>query len=304
MSDTTPLNVLVSLYRGYGLGDAVAMSAVLRHLRKYRPNWRIDFQAEPGRSCVGDGIAHNTLVYGYPYPSHRYDVDIPIILFDTYYKWTDRPNTRVTSCLHKVFGLDWDAECGRYQIKISKDAQYRVTRIMPRKAVAIHYKGDTAPDKKDLSHEQIAEVCGMVHKLGRVPLLLDWRNQSPLRDISGIGIQTTGGYPFSLEWGGDAEMNCAVISQCEAFIGIDSGPAKCASATNTPSLVVWTRHHPGVYHDPAPNTTHLVPFGYRQLHPVCGDPDITAWFENRYNLLSYESDPVREIGKWLLKILV
>ena len=56
----TPLNVLISLHRGYGLGDAVQMSAVLRHVAKYRPHWRVDFQAESGRYCIGGGIVANT----------------------------------------------------------------------------------------------------------------------------------------------------------------------------------------------------------------------------------------------------
>src|SRR4051812_34516273 len=113
------INVLVSLHRGYGLGDAVQMSAVLRHVRKYRTHWIVDFQAEPGRSCVGNGIAHNTFDYGDPYPSSNYDCEVQILLYDTWANWQDRPNTRVSSCLRERFGLEWDEECGRYQINVS-----------------------------------------------------------------------------------------------------------------------------------------------------------------------------------------
>ena len=61
---TKTLNVLISLHRGYGLGDAVQMSAVLRHVVAARPEWHIDYQAEEGRHQVGRGIVDNTFAYG------------------------------------------------------------------------------------------------------------------------------------------------------------------------------------------------------------------------------------------------
>ena len=93
-------------------------------------------------------------------------------------------------------------------------------------------------------------------------------------------------------------MNCAVIAQCEAFVGIDSGPAKCASSTNTPSLVVWTGHNPSAFHDPALNTTHLIPRGYAGLEPVC-DAGTIEWFEANYKVRFYDWDPVSEVRQWL-----
>ena len=171
--------------------------------------------------------------------------------------------------------------------------------------VGIHYQGDTAKDKKDLSHAQAFEVCRTVVDAGRVPLLFDWRNQSPLplsnwRRVP--PICTTRQFA-SRGWGGDAEMNTALIEQCEAFVGIDSGPGKCASATDTPTLIVWTGHHPALYHDPAPNTTHLVPVGFHDMHPVCSNPGVVAWFDRSYQGRHYAGDPVVEVCKWLKEVL-
>lgn len=310
------MNVLISLHRGYGLGDCVQMSAVLRHVVKYRPEWVVDYRAEAGRHVVGRDIVANTFAYGDPYPHEHYDAEVQILLFDTWANWGDRPNTRVSSCLHERFGLPWDPECGRYVVNVSRDAWYAAHVAMsemiaarPRiisKPVAIHYQGDSSKEKKNLSHVQAFEICEAVFKTGNVPLLLDWRNQSPLplgnhrrRDP----ICTTGTHPKRLEWGNDAEMQCAIISHCSAFVGIDSGPSKCASATETPSLVVWTGHHPAPFHDPAPNTTHLVPRGYHGLYPVCEDRGVIEWFEAHYNVRTYDGDPVAEVGRWLKEIL-
>ncbi len=307
-----PINVLVSLFKGYGLGDAVQMSAVLRHARKYRPHWVMDFQAEPGRESVGRGIAHSVFCYGQEDRKlSHYDAEVQILLYDTWANWHDRPNTRVSSCLHERFGLPWDAECGRYQINVRPEkidlVRYRWTTLIPglcdqgRKVIAVHYKGDSSPGKKDLSDAQADKICQHILAMGRVPLLLDWRDVSPLAHVG--GICTTGGTYFSREWGGDAEMNCAVIRQCEAFVGIDSGPAKCASSTDVPSLVVWTGHHPAPFHDPAPNTTHLVPVGYHGLEPVCNNLGVIAWFVKNHEVWEYNGDPVYVVKEWLTHML-
>lgn len=295
------MNVLISLYKGYGLGDGCQMSAVLRHVRRYRPHWIIDYQAEAGKECVGRGIAHNVFAYGQPYAHEYYDAEVQIILYDTWANWGDRPNTRVSSCLHERFGLGWDAECGRYEIHIREEVRRQAREIVPFGAVGFHYRGDSSPDRKNLSHTQAEGVVEAILSLGKIPLLIDWRHESPLRRRN--DIWTTGDHSFSLDWGRDAEKNCAVISQCEAFVGIDSGPGKCASATDTPALIVWTGHHPAPFADPAPNTTHLVPVGYHGLFPVCEDAGVMAFFEQHYHVRQYQGDPVSEIERWLQEVL-
>lgn len=305
------LRVLVRLYKGYGLGDAVQMSPVLQHLRKYRPNWIVDYQAEEGKHQVGRGIAETTFAYGDPYPSNHYDIEVQIQLFDTWVNWQDRPNTRVSSTLRDRFGIDWVPECGRYVVNVSRDVWYQVRErmvaveanrphlhpLLP--VVAVHYSGDSSPTRKNLSDTQADDICKEIKHLNGIPLLLDWRGTSPLIDIH-TNVNRIG---FPQGWGGNAEYNCAVISQCKAFIGIDSGPGKCASATDTPTLIVWTGHHPAPFHDPAPNTTHLVPEGYHGLFPVCDDPGVITWFEAHHRVMTYKDDPVAGIRKWLRETL-
>lgn len=296
------MNVLVSLYKGYGLGDAVQMSAVLRHLRKYRPEWVIDYRAEDGKHQCGRGIAASTFAYGEEPAGKRYDAEAEIILYDTWANWGDRPNTRVSSCLHERFGLGWDAECGRYKVEVGWGVCSAIRMRLPSNArvVAVHYRGDSAKDRKDLTHAQAQAIFARVSALGRLTLLLDWRGE--VNDYGGQRVNTTARWPKS--WGGDAEYNCAVIRQCEAFVGIDSGPGKCASATDTPALIVWHGHHPAPFHDPATNTTHLVPEGYHGMFPVCDDAGVIAWFEANYNVRFYQpGDPVPAIEAWLGEVL-
>ncbi len=306
------MNVLISLHRGYGLGDAVQMSAVLRHVVAARPQWNVDFQAETGRHCVGYGIAQHTFSYGGQPSSTHYDLEVPIVLYDTWANWCDRPNTRVSSCLYERFGLDWKSDYGQYQINVTRQqVQDALTFLQTLGAsmnrrrcnvVCVHYQGDSDKANKDLAHAQAEEVCDHVLSLSRIPLLLDWRDQWPVA-CPMRGVHTVGRLPCAREWGGDAQRNCALISQCEAFVGIDSGPSKCASATSTPALVTWTGHTPIAFHDPADNTTHLVPIEYNGCNPVVTDQQCVAWFEAHCKVRWYDNDPVGEINKWLTKTL-
>lgn len=259
------------------------MSAVLRHVVKYRPHWKVDFQAESGKHVVGRGIAQNIFAFGEPYPSPHYDAEIEILLYDNWCNFHDRPNTRVSSCLHERFGLEWDAGCGRYIVNVRDEVKRWAARMASKNLVALHYQGDSSKAKKDLTHEQATEIRSHIKHLGYEVFLLGRHNP----------------------WGFYAEYNCAIISKCAAFVGIDSGPSKCASATNTPTLVTWTGHHPAPFHDPAPNTTHLVPVGYHGLEPVCNDSGVMTWFEAHHQVRQYrDNDPVAEIKKWLTEVLI
>jgi hypothetical protein len=307
-----PVHMLISLKQGYGLGDAAQMSAVLRHVVAARPSWVIDFCATAGRHTAGHGIVRNTFTFDDPAPASHYDREVEIILYDSFHNWADRPNTRVSSCLHERFGLPWVAELGRYQLNVTEAAFYtafdflysiRAPDIAQRKAkvVAVHYQGDSSKDKKDLTHLQAEHVCNHIMNLRRMPVLLDWRNTSPLTDM--LNIPTVGRIKCADDWGKNCMMNAALISQCEAFVGIDSGPAKCASATDTPTLVTWIGHHPAPFHDPAPNTTHNVPTDYHGLEPVCNSPGVIEFFEKNYNVRKYDGNPVKEIKQWLTEQL-
>ena len=278
---TPTVNVLISLHKGYGLGDSVSMSSVLRHVVAARPHWKIDYRAEDGKHQVGRGIVANTFSYDeMKYPSPHYDAEVQLCLFPTYYGWSNRPNTVVATCLHERFGLPWNAWLGRYQVQVSQNAHNWAVSAVPTNAVALHFKGVTAKDKKDLTDEQASAICDHVQSLGYVPYVMD-----------------------NVPLGYSAEVNCAIIQQCKAFVGIDSGPAKCAGATDTPALVVWTKHHPVQFYDPALNVCHLIPYGCHDNPPVCGAEGVVQFFESNYRYRVYFGDCVPEINMWLSEVL-
>jgi hypothetical protein len=280
----------------------------LRHLAKYRPDWIIDYVADPGRYSAAIGHVRHALTYADPLPMDRmrYDREIDVKLYDTFSAWTDRPNTRVVSCLHEKFGMPWDRECGGYVVNVTDEARAAAleffghldVRLLQKgqrcKVVAIQYQGDCWTDRKNLTHGQAAQICYRVSELGRVPLLLDWRNTSPITATM-PEVRTVGKLPHADAWGRDAQMNSAIIQQCEAFIGIDSGPGKCASAVGTPALICWTKLHPALFHDPCETTTHLVPGNHRDMDllqgkgGVPGDGGVGDWFEANYRWRTYEA---------------
>ena len=152
------------------------------------------------------------------------------------------------------------------------------------------------PGRKNLTHEQAGAIADDIQKHA-IPVVFD---SNVNRQIRGAFA----GYRMGID-GGDAEHVAALVSQCEAFVGIDSGPAHAACSTNTPALVVWTGHHPLQYMDPAPNVLHLVPENHREMEPVRGHPGCADWFEGNYRWRAYRpfSGVVDGVRAWLGEVL-
>ncbi len=303
MDTMTPIEVLIRLRSGYGLGDACQLTAVMRHVVAARPHWLIDYVADPGREVAMLGHVRSVYTHANQPDEAAYDRVIDIDLYDTFAAWEDRPNTRVTSCLHEKFGLPWQRELAKYQIHVTDEAKEIAKKLVhvPKRTVAIHWQGDSAKTHKDLDAEHAFRICLHMEYAGLYPLVMDWRNISSLR-VNGFSLGNVA-MPYRDEWGRSAQVNAAIIARCSAFIGIDSGPGKCATATETPTLIIWTRHHPALFHDPAGNTTHLVPVGHGQMHPVNGNEAVLRFFASNYNVMEYaDGDPVPQVREWLASI--
>jgi ADP-heptose:LPS heptosyltransferase len=300
----------------HGLGDCVQFSVVLKHLRKYRPDWRITVRCGRGKHTALVGLCHQVVHDQEPEPRGPFERVVDVGFFENYNGYTDKPCSKITNTLMELFGLNYDENLGRYEIIVRPQTLHRaelylsaigVERSGARyKAVILHYEGNTSPGKKNLAHWQAKEICELVQKTGRVPIILDWDRRSPLPDQKTIFCPGQGSSDI---WGGfgsgDAEMITALISLAEAYIGIDSGPGKAASATETPSLICWKSHHPIQFHDPAPNTVHLIPENWRTMTPVCDARGIAEYFEKHYLFATYEGEygMVSRAQHWLLKAL-
>lgn len=295
----TWMNVLIKLIDGYGLGDTIQFGVVLKHLRKYRPTWVVDFQCKPGAEMLAVGLCSR--VYNDDQtPEGPYDKLIEIPLHDNFNGWSDRPNTKVTVCLHERFGIPYDPDLGRYECRIGSKARVAVSKYMGRigaketegrsNVVILHYQGWSNRHKKDLTDWQAEEICDMVIRAGRIPVIVDLNRFSPLPDNKRIFAPAVHDPLWGGTGHGDAEVLAALIAQAEAFVGVDSGPAHVASATDTPALACWRLHHPLQYHDPAANTIHLIPEHWRGMEPINGDSAIASYFEGHYDHFTYDGD--------------
>jgi hypothetical protein len=171
--------------------------------------------------------------------------------------------------------------------------------------VILHYQGWSNRHKKDLTDWQAEEMCDMVFRAGRIPVIVDLNRFSPLPDGKRIFSPAVHDPLWGGTGHGDAEVLAALIAQAEAFVGVDSGPAHVASATDTPALVCWRMHHPLQYHDPAANTVHLIPEHWRGMEPINGDSAMASYFEANYGHFTYDGEYGLASGtvRWLAESL-
>jgi ADP-heptose:LPS heptosyltransferase len=301
----------------HGLGDVVQFGVILKHLRKHRPDWEVDVRCGRGKHTALLGMCHRVYHDQEPEPTEGYDTIIHIGFYENYNRYIDRPNSKVTNCLAEVFGLDYDIRLGRYQIQVPQEAMVKTAKYMVAcgcrfndsgkyNAVIVHYEGNTSSHKKNLGHWQAQAICEVILRAGRIPIVLDWDSRSSVPDNKRI---FNPGCSTDDLWGsfgsGDAATIAAMMHQAEAIVGIDSGPGKVASSTQTPTLICWRGLHPIQFHDPADNTIHLVPEHHERLPPCCDKSEIVDYFKQFYQYRTYEGEHglVAGVTHWLCEIL-
>lgn len=283
----------------HGLGDAVQLSVVLKHLAKYRTTWSVDVVSRVGKHTAMRGLCNASYSERDSRPvESSYAAIYDLLWLENYNGYADRPNSKITNCLEEVFRIPYDRELASYQINISDASQDAARNYLASigckeredgrfNAVVIHYQGNTSPEKKNLEHSDISAVCRALIAHGMVPVILDWDGRSSLPDQKKIFCPRVGENDL---WGstgtGDAERIAALVSVAAFFIGIDSGPGKAASATSTPVLICWVRHHPIQFHDPCETTWHLVPHDHCSIPPA-QNPAVQKYFYDNYNVKHY-----------------
>jgi ADP-heptose:LPS heptosyltransferase/SAM-dependent methyltransferase len=289
-------NVLIEFR--HGLGDAVQLTVVLKHLHHYHPDWNVDVASLVGKHTAYHGLCRHSLILDRDPVDHgRYQHIFRLDWHESHGTHAGWPSTKPTRCLREVFNLTPLPELCTYTIVCGNEAKERARRYLDRlcpsgprqdgryPVVLLHYQGNTSGDKKDLSHEVAREVCATARQAGVVPVVLDWDRRSPLCD--GVSIHNPNA-DHEL-WGGagtgDAEVLAALIEASALFVGVDSGPLHVAGATSTPTIGVWTRHHPVRYFDLAENLIHLVPGDHASL---VGSGNALSFFEKQYRHRTYK----------------
>lgn len=289
----TPVRILFDLRTGIGLGDSVQMVILFKHLRRYRPHWQIDVRTHPGLDSALRGHVNRVFRTDEPEPAGEYDAVQALHWTDCFDTFADRPSTKVAYALRWVFGIEqYDADLGRYEIMVDDFADETAAKFVANKMkglVATHSAGNSHPREKNLPVQDAIAVNKFVTDCGYYPFMAD--RYCPR----------------------SAAHLAALIGHSKAFVGIDSGPGKVASATDTPTLICWTGHHPLRYHDPAPNTTHLIPEGWSLLlSPFAemneGDrelfSDTVDYFVDNYKYATYRpGELAQEACRWLREVL-
>lgn len=287
---TTPAKSILIEFR-HGLGDAVQFTAVLKHLNHVHPDWAIDVAALRGKHSAYHGLCRNVFVLNEEKIDRAaYQQVYPLDWHECRTAHADWPSTKPSRCLLEVFGITPIHELFRYEIR-HRDAsrelarktlsQYCPSGPLPGgrfPAVLIHYQGNTSGERKDLPHELIREVCEVILAADFVPVILDWDRRSPLIDNVKIFNPDTNHELWEGRHTGDAETLAALIEAASLMIGIDSGPLHVAGATSTPTIGVWTQHHPVHFFDRADNVMHLVPGDHEKT--AAGKPALDYFVKN------------------------
>jgi len=301
------LKVLISFR--HGLGDACQLTAVLRHLRHYHPDWTIDVCAGQGKHSAFYGLANRVYVSEAGEPkANGYDKIFNLDWYESDLTNTHTPSTKVEKCLRDVFHLEPIPELCGYQIKIRDGARLAAEKYFESiKAIRddrglfnvqiLHYEGNTSSGQKNLNHDLAKLACELAIQRGLIPVILDWDFRSPLPDGKRIFCPDKN---HSLWMGfsvGDAERIAALIDLASSCISIDSGPGHIAAATSTPTptLLIWRKHHPIRYCAPSFNVTHLVPDNHSGMINHAGALD---YFRTAYRHRTYS-----DLGKTLLEEL-
>lgn len=291
-------NILIKFR--HGLGDAIQLTSVLNHLANVRPSWRIDVAALVGKHSAYYGICHQVFILD------REEVDNSHYARVVNLDWpecpscyADWPSTKAERCLVEMLHVTPRPELCRYVIRPREEAFYKAHRYFQQfckvgagddgryPIVLIHYEGNTSADRKNLSVELVRALCEQIIQSGAIPVILDWDRRSPLPDGQRIHNPHT---DLDL-WGGtgtgDAEVLAALTQLSALMIGVDSGPLHVAGATSTPTIAVWTGHHPLHYFSLADNVVHLVPANHESL--LRGDrASGLKFFEKHYHYETYQ----------------
>jgi len=269
----------------HGFGDVVQLTSVLLHLQALRPAWQVDVAVRPGLQSLLAGMCRRVYRLDDPAIANRSQLHA----FDRTLWWhepetcyADSPSTKAERSLREVFGIRPQAEHCRYQVQISDTMRQRAASYLTtlkRPVVLIHYQGASSRSRKNLDERAVTALCQTIASLGYTPLIFDWDGRSRIGEPA---VRLTRRDPICAGYEASGALVAALAEQAVACFGIDSGPGHLFGAINTPTVIVWTRHHPLHYYGLADHVLHLVPWGHERLLRGENTADGLAYFEQHY----------------------
>jgi len=228
----------------HGLGDAVQLSIVLKHL--------------PVNTYVK---THNHLQALFPLPINP-DTNTIYPFWEEGYEnslskpeslkkllfsggiwepqWKHLPPTKVTRCLTREFQIVPDPTLYQYELPVFDNELANDFLADKGNYMLIHANGITSRTRKDLTDDEIYYFIELVKSQGFTPILLDFYNYLTHIDCERTNI------PFSVEALG------TLLIKAKRLIGIDSGPEHMSLAYGTPTTIVWKEWCPFHNIDPHP----------------------------------------------------
>lgn len=255
----------------HGLGDAAQLTIVLKHLTKYRPDWIVDIEALIGKHTIFGNLCNKTFIKGSA-PRSEYEKVMEIRWMESflYIPYTHVPITKVTKSLRDEFKIDPDPRLFYYEIQITdkshQSAKNYIDKLPKQKIAIVHFQGNTGSKAKNVDENTMCKICDFLTQQGFIIIILDWdrRRASHLANANNIFCPGEENPLWGGTGTGDGNVLAALIDQSNLFIGIDSGPLHIAGATKTPTIGLWTGHHPLHYFDLS-NVKHLIPMDARNL---------------------------------------
>jgi len=254
----------------HGLGDNVQALIPLKHLALLRPEWSVDIVVRPRRENVFhkacnrvfnyerqplerhyDWIYENDTIRKIQHNQPIFGLQLPITSVE------GLPTSWPTHFLKDELGITPDPNLFYCKININEESKSIVADAIPdRKFAVIHYSGNTNASLKYFGLNDVKAVCELLVQNGVLPVILDYRGQSPLVDDK-VVIRAN----IPQESGALA----AFLQHACLFVGIDSGPLHVAGAVGINCVGLWERTSPEYLYAFNQNVVHYHPRGFGKI---------------------------------------
>ena len=285
----------------HGLGDLVQLSIFLAHLHAEVRGVPIDVVCEAGRALSKTRFERCRFGFGDPrHDRTRYRQVLSLGWEDCAEDVDGWPSTKTLRCVKDTLRLPLRPEFWRYTCEVNELTRMRASRYLASvtgcddgedgrfPAVLIHNRGYSSRMNKDVPGEMVRKIIDHCHARQLAVVLLDLEAESPLVDQKTVFAPVRGHPVWQRPGSADPETMLALIDGAALMIGIDSGPLHLAGCSSTPSIGMWTHHHPIRFFDFADNVVHLVPPGHARLAP---GPRSVKTFQERYRHVVYGDLP-------------
>jgi len=256
----------VRLRFGHGLGDNVYFAHLLSWYGRLGYNFQIDIDRDKAplyRPLRNVHICQN--LAGAPSVSWKHGDEIgrkpeQITVFSnkivTNLSLAPLPEEGVPTWRHFNELRQIQLDAAREISAQERSSIYRVADSFPKPLILFHPKGNTLQQRKNLTDEEINEVClGLVEQSPGTLMILDWdrRIDAPRHPRIHL-VERAFGKRLGL-----VEL-ISLLNQANLIIGVDSGPVHLARMI--PGLAVlflWEKHHPFAFCLPKEGHIHLLP---------------------------------------------